>query len=124
MIRTLVTLVFLLVPFAAFSFELTEEHIQVAEKARADGIKMGLDKMTSEQLKDITRDLVKNREAAKRKLTEEEKKAFACYGQKLMDMQFNSEIQEFARYLNDKECQNEINEQYEKECKVNELNNL
>ena len=40
---------------------------------------------------------------------------------KLMEMQFNSEIEEFARYLNDKEYQNEINEQYEKECKVNEL---
>ena len=123
MIRTLIALILLLFPSVAFSFELTQEHIQQAEMARADGVKIGLDKMTSEQLKEVTRDLVNDTEAANTELTVEVKRAFACYSQKLMDMQFRSEIKEFARYLNDKEYQKRINNQYEKECKVDELKN-
>ena len=121
MIRTLAILVIIVIPSMAYSFELTQEHIQAAEKVRADGIKMGLDKMTSEQLKEMTRSLVKDPEEAKRVLTEEERKAFSCYGHKLLDLQFKADIKEFARYLHDEQYKQTINEQYEKECKVDEL---
>lgn len=121
MIRTLVTLAIILIPSIVFSFELTPEHIQAAEKIRADGIRTGLDKMTSEQLKEATRSLVQDPEAAKRVLTEEEKAAFSCYGDKLMEMQFKSDIKEFARYLHDEKYKKMINGQYERECKVDDL---
>jgi len=91
--------------------------------ARTDGIKQRLDKMNPGQKMEVTIRLVKDPVAAEKELTEQERKAFTCYGQKLMDMQFRTDIKEFATDLNDKEYQDKINKQYENECKVDELKN-
>jgi len=116
--RTLIILACLLLPLTAFSFELTQEHVTQAESARAAAVSMGLHKATPEQMVDTAMEMVTFTESKPRELTKEEKKSMTCMMKYVLEMQFKSDITEYARFLHDESYREEMNKKWEKKCKV------
>lgn len=113
-----IALICTLIPATALSFELTQNHIQQAEMTRTTAISMGLNKATPEQMVDTAIEMATYSETTPRELTKAEKKAMTCMMAKVLDMQFESDIKEYARFLNDETFRVEINKRWEEKCKV------
>ena len=93
----------------ATSFESTEEQIKQAEMFRKAATQMGMDKMSPEQLIDVSMGMAKSLGSeVKRQLTEKEKKALVCYMEKILEIQFEYPIEEYVRFLNDEEYENKL----------------
>lgn len=113
-----VVLVCVLVTSQAYSFELTQDHIRQAEMARDMGLKMGLNKATPEQMVEAAIDMAAGGETEVRALTRKEKKAMTCMMARVLDMQFESDIKEYARFMSDDTYRVEINSRWAKKCGV------
>ena len=113
-----IALICTLIPTTALSFELTQNHIQEAEATRAWAIKVGLHKATPKQMVDTAIEMATQSESNPRKPTRQEKKAMTCMMARVLDMQFKSDINEYARFLNDESYRIEINKEWEKKCNV------
>lgn len=113
-----IALICTLIPATALSFELTQNHIQQAEETRDMAIKMGLNKATPEQMVDTAIEMATHSETSPRELTKAEKKAMTCMMKEVLNMQFKSNIKDYARFLNDEAYRVEINKQWEEKCNV------
>ena len=85
---------------------------------RAMAVKMGLHKATPEQMVDTAIDMATHSETKPRELTKEEKKAMTCMMAKVLNMQFKSDLKEYARFLNDESYRVEVNDGWKKKCEV------
>lgn len=108
----------------ASSFEPTEEQIKQAEMFRKAATQMGMDKMSPEQLIDVSMGMTKSLGSkVKRQPTEKEKKALVCYMKKILEIQFEYPIEEYVRFLNDEEYENKLNQKFTKKCGLDKLEN-
>lgn len=114
-----IALILALIPTPALSFELTQNQLQEAETTRAWAIKMGLHKATPKQMVDAAIEMAAQSETEARAPSKQEKKAMTCMMKQVLDMQFKSDLKEYARFLNDESYRVEINKGWEKNCKLN-----
>lgn len=98
---------------------LTDADINQAKQARAMAVQLGLDKVDPEKWVDVGGDMVKN--DMKKKITPQERRALVCMAKKAQEMQFNSPIQTYARYMTDKEFEKATTKEFEKQCGLDDL---
>ena len=99
---------------SAADYQVSLEDIAKAEQVRNIGIKFGLDKPMGDKIFDALK--AANGGKLKKELTTKEKAALLCTYKKSQEIEYESEIEMYARYLADPEFARTINAAIDKEC--------
>jgi putative ubiquitin-RnfH superfamily antitoxin RatB of RatAB toxin-antitoxin module len=110
-----IIMVFLLVSQAsATEYQVTPEDIAKAEQVRNIGIKFGLNKPMGDKIFDALK--AANGGKLNKELTIKEKTALLCTYKKSQEIEYESKIEIYARYLADPEFARTINAAIDDEC--------
>ena len=100
----------------------TTEEIQKAQAMRDLAIKAGADKISDEQI------IALAAQSIPKEVTPEQRKqieqAVICSHHKIADLSYKKPIEEFARFISDVNYQQEIKEQIDRECHLDQLNTI
>lgn len=107
----------IIVSTAYAEYKVTPKNIAKAEKMRSTSIKLGLDKIKPSQLVQMA----SNTSSKNREISAAEKQSLECVVKKAQDMQFKSPIEEYARYLADKDFAEKIDADANDLCGLNKL---
>ncbi len=95
---------------AVAEYKISKQDIINAEKTRAMAVKMGLNKVSSASWVSIAK------KSTKKPLSKKQIAALQCMAKKAKEMQFNSPIKVYARYLADQEFEQKTDTENAESC--------